>query len=218
MTRMKSLADGLPPDVAAKIHPEWRRNESDYWAAREQLLSQYRDRWIAFADGSVLVSGTSPVEVLHQAQQTGRHPFVVCVGREHEPTAMRRAVFPYDTSYPGEPLPVLSVEFRPSSGSAGLMLGEVIPDTGADASALPWSDCQRMQLDPADGVPGLIGGVGGSATATLVFPAWVRLDGADYPCRLQAEFAGRERLLGRDVLNRVDVLFRGPAAEVVINP
>ena len=36
--------------------------------------------------------------------------------------------------------------------------------------------------------------------------------------RLQADFTGYERLLGRDVLNRIDVLFRGPAQEVVINP
>ena len=39
-----------------------------------------------------------------------------------------------------------------------------------------------------------------------------------FPCRLQADFGGTERILGRDVLNRLDVLFRGPAREVVINP
>lgn len=98
------------------------------------------------------------------------------------------------------------------------MLDAVIPDTGADASALPWPDCQQLQLDPADGVPGLIGGVAGSAAATIVFPTWAHLDGSDYPCRLQADFFGQERLLGRDVLNRLEVLFRGPAGEVVVNP
>jgi len=25
---MKSLADGLPPDIARQIHPEWRKNEA----------------------------------------------------------------------------------------------------------------------------------------------------------------------------------------------
>jgi hypothetical protein len=35
---------------------------------------------------------------------------------------------------------------------------------------------------------------------------------------LQADFVGQERILGRDVLNRLDVLFRGPAGEVVVNP
>jgi hypothetical protein len=33
-----------------------------------------------------------------------------------------------------------------------------------------------------------------------------------------ADFVGNERILGRDVLNRVEVLFRGPAGEVVVNP
>src|SRR5205807_1313834 len=40
----------------------------------------------------------------------------------------------------------------------------------------------------------------------------------DDPCRLQADFVGSERILGRDVLNRLEILFRGPAGEVVANP
>ena len=46
----------------------------------------------------------------------------------------------------------------------------------------------------------------------------VRLDGQEYPCQLQADFAGQERILGRDVLNRLEILFRGPAGEVIVNP
>ncbi|MDQ2731790.1 MAG: hypothetical protein M3Y56_09040 [Armatimonadota bacterium] len=214
---MKSLADGLPPEVAEHIHPEWRRNEESYWAARTQLLAQHLGEWVGFADGRVIVFGTSPVEVLHKAQSTGQHPFVVCVGREYEPCPMRRVSFTYDATYPGEALPVVNVEFRQHPGSAGVVLDSVIADTGADASALPWSDCQHLQLDSADGVPGLIGGVGGSTAATIVFAAWVYLDGRDYPCRLQADFAGQERLLGRDVLNRLEILFRGPAGEIIIH-
>ena len=37
---MKSLADGLPPEIARQIHPDWRKNEAAYWAARDQLLGQ----------------------------------------------------------------------------------------------------------------------------------------------------------------------------------
>jgi hypothetical protein len=68
------------------------------------------------------------------------------------------------------------------------------------------------------GVQSLIGGIGGSSAATLAFQMWVALDGQDYECRLQADFVGHERILGRDVLNRVEVLFRGPTAEVIVNP
>jgi hypothetical protein len=215
---MKSLADGLPPDIARQIHPDWRKNEAAYWAVRDQLLAQYQGQWIGFADGIVIASGTSPVEVLHAAQASGRHPFFICVGREEEPCRIRRSAFPYDTGYPGEALPVFSVEFRLASGSPGVVLDRVIPDTGADASVLPWADCQRLQLAPALGLPGFLGGIAGGSTASLTFQIWARLDGQDYRCRVQADFAGNERILGRDVLNRLEILFRGPAREVVVNP
>lgn len=103
---MKSLIEELPPEIAKRIHPDWHKNEVDYWAHRDKLISQYRNQWIGFADGSVIVSGTNPVEVFHAAQESDLHPFVICVGREHEPCQMRRAAFRYDETYSGEPLPV----------------------------------------------------------------------------------------------------------------
>jgi hypothetical protein len=141
---MKSLADRLPPEIARQIHPDWRKNEADYWAVRDQLLEQYQGQWIGFADGQVIASGTSPVGVFHAAEATGRNPFVTCVGREDEPTRIRRASFASDSSYPVEPMPILTLEFRPVSGSLGVPLDRVIADPGADASALPWADCQAL--------------------------------------------------------------------------
>jgi hypothetical protein len=215
---VKSLADGLPPEIAQQIHTDWRRNEADYWRERDRLLEEYRDQWIGFADGAVIASGTIAVDVFHRAQASGLHPYFTCVGREDQPCQMRRSTYSYDTTYPGAALPVISVEFRTASGSPGIVLDRVIVDTGADASAVPWSDCQQMQLVATQGLPGLIGGVGGSRAATVVFQVWAWLDGTEYPCRLQADFLGSERILGGDVLNRMDILFRGPAGEVVINP
>ena len=55
---MKSIADQLPPEIAAQIHPDRRKNEAEYWAVRDQLLDQYRGQWIGFADGRVVASGT----------------------------------------------------------------------------------------------------------------------------------------------------------------
>jgi hypothetical protein len=215
---MKSIADQLPPDIAKQIDPAWRKNEADYWAVRDQLLTQYKDQWIGFADGAVIASGRSPVAVFHAAEAAARAPFVTCVGRENEPTRMRRASFPYDRAYPGEALPIINLEYRVVSGSTGTTFDRVIADTGSDASALPWADCQSLQLTPAQGRPGAMGGVAGSTAPTLIFDAWVYLDGQEYPCRLHADFVSDDRILGRDVLNRVDVLFRGPAGEVVVNP
>ncbi len=215
---MKSLADGLPPDIARQIHPDWHKNEAAYWAVRDQLLSQYQDQWIAFADGTVIAACKTSLEVLHTPGAMQRHPFVICVGREDQPYRVRRATFAYDPTYPGQALPLLSAEFRSVSGSAGLLLDRVIPDTGADVSVLPWSDCRQLHLDPAAGVAGVMSGVGGAGATTIGFPAWVWLDGREYPCQLQVDFTGQERILGRDVLNRMDVLFRGPRGEVIVNP
>ena len=215
---MKSIADQLPPEIARQIHPDRRKNEAGYWAVREQLLEQFRNKWIGFADGVVIASGTSPVAVFHAAETSGQNPFFICVGREEEPSRIRRVTFPYDASYPGEALPLTTVEFRQAKGLPGVVLDRVIPDTGADASILPWADCQLLQLVPAMGAQSLISGVTGGSAATLAFQIWALLDGQDHPCRLQADFVGSERILGRDVLNRLDILFRGPGGEVVVNP
>lgn len=215
---MKSLADGLPPEIAKQIHPDRLKNEAAYWLKRDQLLDEYHGQWIGFADGQVIASGTRPVTVFHVAESSGKHPFFICVGREHEPSRIRRVAYPYDTGYPGESLPSIRVEFRPSLGSPGTLLERVIPDTGADVSVLPWADCQLLQLNPTTGAQGLIGGVAGGTVASLAFQIWAVVDGQEYPCRLQADFNGSERILGRDVMNALDILFRGPAGEVVINP
>lgn len=215
---MKSLTDRLPPEIARQIHAEWRKNEAEYWALRDRLLSRYQGQWIGFADGVVIASGTSPVAVFHAAEESARNPFVTCVGREDEPCRMRRVSFPYDASYPGEALPILTVEFRAVRGAPGLALDRVIADTGADASALPWADCQQLQLNPVRGRPGRMSGVTGGSAPTLFFRIWVHVDGKEYPCRLQADLVGHERILGRDVLNRLEMIFRGPAGEVVVNP
>jgi hypothetical protein len=187
---MKSPADALPPEIAQQIDHEWRKNEAAYWDVREQLVRHYHGQWIGFADGTVIASGTSPVAVFHAAEATGRSPFVTCVGREGEPVRMRRASFAYHASYVSEPLPILALEFRPVSGAPGQTLDRVIADTGADASALPWADCQGLQLTPAQGRPGWMGGVAGGTAATLHFRVWVYVDGQEHPCRLQADFVG----------------------------
>src|SRR5206468_3047851 len=109
---MKSLADALPPEIARQINPDWRKNEAAYWAVRDQLLGQYRDQWIGFADAAVVASGTSPVAVVHAAEATGRNPFVTCVVHEDESTRMRRVSFPCDAAYPTELSLCMPVEFR----------------------------------------------------------------------------------------------------------
>jgi hypothetical protein len=90
---MTSLSNGLPPEIAVQIHPDWRRNEAAYWATRDELLKQYAGQWIGFADGTVVASGVRSVTVFHAALDASPHPFVTCVGREEEPFRIRRVDF-----------------------------------------------------------------------------------------------------------------------------
>jgi hypothetical protein len=82
---MKSLADGLPPEIARQVQPDWRKNEAGYWAARDSLLPRCRGQWVAFSDGAVIAAASAPLEVFLAMQHSGRHPFVIRVGHEAEP-------------------------------------------------------------------------------------------------------------------------------------
>lgn len=96
---MTPIADQLPPEIARHLHPLRRKNETDYWAVREQLLEQYNGQWIGFADGQVMASGNSPVTVFHAAESSGRHPFFICVGQEEVPCRIRRGTFHFNSAY-----------------------------------------------------------------------------------------------------------------------
>ena len=82
---MTNIADQLPAEIARQLHPDQRKNEENYWGARDKLLGQYEGLRIGFADGMVVASGRGPDTVFHAAGATGRHPFFICVGRESEP-------------------------------------------------------------------------------------------------------------------------------------
>jgi hypothetical protein len=93
---MKSIADQLPPETARQIHPDRRKNEPACWAARDQLLDQYRCRWIAFADGRVSVKfpsireGGGPVSPNLSPQQTAvAMPFLRAIERRAPGKAFR---------------------------------------------------------------------------------------------------------------------------------
>ena len=133
---MDTLLDGLPAEIKSRVHPDWVRNETAYWAARADIAKRYTGLWIAFADGAVIAAGERIVEVAHKAKQLGKHAFVTRVGFEGIPQRIRRMAFGYDTSYHGEALPVISVRFAESQDQAGKQFDRVIPDTGADSCRL----------------------------------------------------------------------------------
>ena len=215
---MASMADGLPEWVRSQVSAEWFENERGYWAAREGLLAEYGGQWVAFAGGRVVAAGRDSSAVLHGARAQELVPFLALCGREEWAPRVRREVFPYDATYPGSAVLRVRAELRTSPAGRGRVLDDAIPDTGADLSVLPWLDCQWVGLKLADGTPDQMLGVGPDPVLTMTFAVWIVLDSRAYPCRVQVDFQRDERLLGRDLLNQLDILFRGPAGEVVVNP
>jgi predicted aspartyl protease len=94
----------------------------------------------------------------------------------------------------------------------------VIPDTGADASVLPDSDCKAIDLFNSPYIASMAGGVIGPSVTALLYHGQAEIDGKRYSALIQPIPGGQERIIGRDVLNQQRVLFDGPAAQVIVDP
>ncbi|MBX9679945.1 MAG: hypothetical protein K2X38_14375 [Gemmataceae bacterium] len=137
------------PRLLDKSTPTGARTRRSIGLSATSSFVNIKIQRIAFAAGAVIAACKTSLKMLHTPSVVAQHPFVICVGREDEPYRIRRSPFAYDLTYPGQALPLLGAEFRSVSGSAGLVLDRINPDTGADVSVLPWPDCQPLQLDPA---------------------------------------------------------------------
>ena len=90
---MTRIIDQLPAEIAKRMHPDRRKNEAGYWAVRNELLARYLGQWIGFADGIVVASGSSPVQVFHAAEATGKQPFFIRVGNEMQASRIRGVAY-----------------------------------------------------------------------------------------------------------------------------
>ena len=209
----------LPPDQQERLHPDFLANEQAYLHMRDSLIKQYNGQWVAVQDGKVLVAGTNLMEVIDQASACDGHPYIALVGAEDQVVfRVRHAVFAYDQAYQPFPLPRLSARFWNHAETHSQQRGDVIPDTGADVSVLPDSDCRAIDLFSSPYLTGLAGGIIEASIATLLYRGKVEIDGCRYPALIQPIPAGRERIIGRDVLNQQRVLFDRPAGQVVVDP
>lgn len=192
----------LPPDQQQRLHPDFLANEQAYLHMRDSLLAQYRGQWVAVHDGKVLVAGAKLMEVMERASTCGGHPYIALVGAEDAVVfRVRRAVFSYDQTYQPFPLPRVTAIFWNHAETHALQHPDVIPDTGADVSVLPHTDCTAINLFNSPYLTGMAGGVVGASITTLFYQGKVEIDGRRYSALIQCIPAGQERILGRDVLN-----------------
>ena len=209
----------LPADQRKRLHPDFLANEQAYLRMRDSLLPQYRGQWVAIESGQVVATGDNVLDVSEAAAAHGGHPYIARVGEEEAVVfRVRRAVFAYDQNYQPFPLPRITVIFSDHAETASRSYSDVIADTGADLSLLPDGDCTSINLYNSPYFTAMSGGVVGTPTATLVYRGKAEIDRKRLAALIQPVAGGQERIVGRDVLNQLRVLFDGPAGQVTVDP
>ncbi len=208
----------LPLTHKKYLHQDFLDNESDYWKRRDQLMQRYYGQWVAIHGGQVVAHGNDLLDVLDGVGKLGCHAYVACVGQEDSVIfTIRRREFTYDIAYRPFALPQAEVAFANYQGTERQLYPDVIPDTGADLSALPEDDCLAIDLFSSPYLMSLTRGVLGPSVSTLVYRGNVEINGTFYRSLIQPIPGGRERILGRDVLNQVKVTFDGPRRKVIFH-
>jgi hypothetical protein len=209
----------LPPEQRQRLHADFLANEQAYLQMRDSLLSQYRGQWVAVAEGKVVAAGPGFLGVTEAAADYGGHPYIALVGGEDSVVfRVRRVQFAYDSAYQPFALPRMTATFWNYAETPSQTYSDVIPDTGADLSVLPTSDCSSFDLFSSPYLTGTSSGVIGASTTTLIYRGKAEIDGNRWPAFIQPVPGGQERLVGRDVLNQNRVLFDGPAGIVTVDP
>ena len=205
----------LSAEQQRRLHPGFLANERHYLRMRPQLLEQYQSQWVAIHDGRVIAHSGNPLTVMEAVGRAGCHAFVALVGQENRAVfRVRRREFHYDTTYQPFALPRVEVAFANYARSQVRRYPDVIPDIGADLSVLPMMDAQAIDLQSSPYLTGIASGVVGPGVTTVIYLGSVEINGAVYPALIQTVPGAHERLIGRDVLNFLRVIFDGPALKV----
>jgi predicted aspartyl protease len=209
----------LPPDQQQRLHADFLANEQAYLHLRASLLPRYAGQWVAVANGRVIAAGPDLLTVTEAAASSGGHPYIALVGAEDSPIfRVRREEFAYNQLYQPFALPQSTVAFWNHAETRSQTFADVIPDTGADLSVLPDSDCQAFDLFTSPYFTTVASGVMGGSVTTLVYRGKAEINGSRVPALIQPLPGSQERLIGRDVLNQHRVVFDGPMQRVIFEP
>ena len=145
---LQTQTSNLPQDQQQRLHPDFLANEQAYLHMRPSLLAQYQGQWVAVQDGKVIAAGSNLMEIMDMASTGSGHPYIALVGAEDAVVfaRVRRLVFTYDQTYQPFPLPRLKATFWNHAETHSQQHPDVIPDTGADLSVLPDTDCTAIDL------------------------------------------------------------------------
>jgi len=216
---LRTATANLPPEQQQRLHADFLANEQDYLRMRPALLSGYAGQWVAVDAGQVIAVGDDVQAVTQKAATKGGHAYIAFVGNEDGVVfRVRRVEFSYDACYRPVALPQIQVVFANFTQSHSQTFDRVVPDTGADLCVLPDGDCAAFDLFSSPYFTAISGGVVGASMTTLIYQGKAEVAGHLLPALIQPVHAGVDRLAGRDVLNRLRILFDGPASRVIIDP
>jgi len=213
-----ALTKGLSEEYKKYLHEDFLANEEHYWRVREKLLKEYKGWWVAIHKGQVVASTKDVWEITEAVGKLGCHAYIAKVGEEDIVFKVRRLEFAYDQSYRPFALPQAEVTFANYAYTSARLYSDVIPDTGADLSILPERDCLDIDLFSSPYLPTLTRGVVGASVPVIVYRGNVEVNGHRFPSLIQFVPEGHERMLGRDVLNQMRVIFDAPANKVTFEP
>jgi hypothetical protein len=121
----------------------------------------------------------------------------------------REIGFAYDSSYT-PPIPRVEVKFLNFQQSHHASYADVIPDTGADNTALPFGDCEAVAIFSSPVYSSFSRGIDSAPTPTLLYRCFAEIGGHLSAALIEPHPTFDGRLLGRDVLNTFVTIFDGP--------
>lgn len=192
------------------VEQGFERDKRDYWAMREELLAKYAGKWVAVHQGRVVAVGDDPLSIMEKALAEDGYAYTNKVGEEDKIVIRQRRIsFGYDETYSPTAMPRITATFHNFARAKSKTVTDAIPDTGADVSCLPVSECQDLDLLLSPYYSGISRPFGGVSRQVTFYAARVEVNGSIYNAIVEPVIE-RERLVGRDVLNQTRVTFDGP--------
>ncbi len=191
--------------MSAKTRERFEAEKTAYWAMRDELVKQYRGKWVAVVGGQVVAVADKASKVLEDAYQKTKSSvgFAVRVGYEHVVRKIRQISARYDDGFePSMPLVTITVADIERERATDV---EFIVDTGSDGTVLTNSVADELNLWEQTWGSAMVAGVGGEAEERDLYEAVVDLAG--HAIRVQADCRDdmEENLLGRDVINEFEL-------------
>jgi hypothetical protein len=204
-------SEKLPERLRQLLSEAYLANERAYWQQREQLVQRLANKWVAVHNGQVVTVGEDMATVMDEVGRQGlSDAYIEKVGGESDTVftiRQRREIgFAYESSYI-PPIPRVEVKFLNFQQSHHATYADVIPDTGADNTVLPFGDCAAASIFSS---PFYSRGIDSVPTPTLLYRGLAEIGGHLFPALIEPHPTFDGSSLGRDILNTFVTIFDGP--------